>query len=89
MKVKEENLFAEADKVLWLIKEVNGILGAIDGDTIKATRKLVEAYNVTAWQVEQYRNLIDFLLDRVDNESDKHYVKKRMEEISKRVRERL
>lgn len=76
------------EKYYEIIREVNGILGAVDGDTVKASKRLVRAYNITSWEVDRLRDIIRFLLDRVGNE-DKQYIEKEMQEISNKVKEAL
>ena len=71
-----------------IIREVNGILGAVDGDTVKASKRLVRAYNITSWEVDRLRDVIRFLLDRVGDE-DRQYIEKELEEISDKVKEAL
>ena len=76
------------EKYYEIIREVNGILGAVDGDTVKASKRLVRAYNITSWEVDRLRDIIRFLLDRVGDE-DKQYIEKEMQEISNKVKEAL
>jgi len=74
------------DELVNLIKKVNTLLGAVDGNTIEKLRKFIEIYNVTAWQVERYSDLIHFLLDRVGDD-DKKFVEKEISRIRKKVKD--
>ena len=76
------------EELITIIKNVNGMIGAVNGNTIKKLKKFIEIYNITAWQVERYSDLIHFLLDRV-NENDRRFAEKRISEIKKKVRDKI
>ena len=67
------------------IKEINGLLGAVDGDTIGSLKKFIRIYNIISWQVEKYYMIICFLIDKIDNIEDRQFI---IDEISK-VREEV
>ena len=72
------------EELIMYIKNINGLIGAVDGKTIEHLRRFIKIYNVTAWQVERYSDLIHFLLDRA-NEEDRHFVEKKISVIRKIV----
>ena len=44
------------------LREVNGLLGAVDGRTLERVRRLIKLMNVYAWGYEQMRVLLDLEL---------------------------
>ena len=76
------------EELIMYIKNINGLIGAVDGKTIEHLRRFIKIYNVTAWQVERYSDLIHFLLDRA-NEEDRHFVEKKISVIRKMVRDKI
>ena len=70
-----------------LLKEVNGLIGAIDGDTLSCLRKLISQYDVTCWQVEEYYVLLSTVLDNENvPQSLRSFIKSRIQEIRNKVR---
>ena len=70
-----------------LLKEVNGLIGAIDGDTLSRLRKLISQYDVTCWQVEEYYVLLSTVLDNENvPQSLRSFIKSRIQEIRNKVR---
>lgn len=53
------------EELVEYVKEINGLVGAVDGDTLGAVRRLVEAYNKTAWKLERCVDLIEYMKDKV------------------------
>ena len=73
------------EELLDYIKQLNGLLGAVDGDTIKAIKKMLEICNVTAWQVKKYLERINYLVERAETH-DKAFVIKGLNRIQGKVR---
>lgn len=84
----EQIIEMSKEELLNYIKGLNGLLGAVDGNTIKALRKMLEIYNVTAWQVERYLDLIRYLMERVETH-DKAFVEKELNRIQGKVKKVL
>lgn len=51
-----------------LIKEINGLIGAVDGDTLKHLRRFIRKYNTLYWKYNRLKERVQRLLDEIDNE---------------------
>jgi len=70
-----------------VLKEANGLIGAINGDTLSHLRKLISQYNVTCWQVEEYYILLSTVLDNENvPQSLRSFIRSRILEIRNEVR---
>ena len=56
------------EELVEYVKEINGLVGAVDGDSLRAIRRLVEEYNRAAWRLERCGDLIEFMLDKVPDD---------------------
>jgi len=54
------------EELINLIKEVNGLVGAVDGDTLKHLRKFIQKYNELDWKYQNVKQAIQGLLEEID-----------------------
>ena len=68
------------EELVEYVKEINGLVGAVDGDTISALRRLISKYNETVWKMERYRSMIEYMMDKVPDDV-KAAVERELEEV--------
>jgi len=49
-----------------LIKEINGLIGAVDGDTLKHLRRFIQKYNTLHWKYNRLKEKVQGLLDEIE-----------------------
>ena len=73
------------EELVEYVKEINGLVGAVDGDSLRAIRRLVEEYNRVAWRLERCGDLIEFMLDKVPDDI-RGVVEKEYKEVSSKMK---
>ena len=49
-----------------LIKEINGLIGAVDGDTLKHLRRFIQKYNTLHWKYNRLKEKVQGLLEDLE-----------------------
>ncbi len=47
------------------LKEIGGLVGAVDGDYIGKVRRLVQEFTVESWRVRNLLSLVEYLQDKL------------------------
>jgi len=71
-----EDVFKDKESMVRYIREVNGLLGAVECDAPEKIRKLVQMLNEKTWIVDNVFNALEVLYhsERID-EGTKKYIK--------------
>jgi len=63
------------------LKEIGGLLGAVDGNYIEKCKELIQQYNLICWKNENLIILVRTLIDKLKNKEEKEFFTEELKRI--------